>query len=147
MAMKDILKTVMKDPRKYFSELLYTQTLGSLIKGGSEVDKSFFEINYDFKKNLAKLLLKCLRPQLEKGNKLSGLKEIFNLKSWQEPKGIENLMQHAETLHQAISYLETLKVLAKQANKDDSRKELFDRYQQLCLPRLSGIYTDWRIYK
>jgi hypothetical protein len=56
-------------------------------------------------------------------------------------------MQHAETLHQALSYIETLSVLSKHASKDETRGELFERYQRLVTPRLAGIYTDWKIFK
>ncbi|HXH73956.1 MAG TPA: acyl-CoA dehydrogenase family protein [Bacteriovoracaceae bacterium] len=142
MAMKDLVKTVMKNPRKYFGVLLYTSSLGSLLTGGDEYQKQMFDVKYEFKKNLAKLLLKCLRPQLDKDN---GLDNLFNIKSWQSPKGIEKLMTHAETLHQTLSYLETLKVLARHARKDASRGDLFYRYYRLVQPRLVGVYTDWKL--
>lgn len=147
MAMKDLVKTVMKNPRKYFGDLLYTQTIGSLIVGKNEFDRIHFEANYEFKMNLGKLLIKSMKPQMDKENKLSSLEKLFHVKSWQNQQGIENLMQHAETLHQALSYLETLKVLAKHAAKDDGRSDLFHRYYRLVMPRLAGIYTDWKLYK
>lgn len=142
MAMKDLVKTVMKNPQKYFGVLLYTSSLGSLFTGKDEFEKKMFELKYEFKKNLAWLLLKCLRPSLEKGN---GIEKLFKIKSWQEPKGIENLMTHAETLHQALSYLETLKVLSRHARKDEARGDLFYRYCRLVQPRLAGVYTDWKL--
>lgn len=142
MAMKDTVKMVMKNPQKYFAPLLYTQPLGSLLVGRGEFEKKMFELKYEFKMNLGKLLIKCLRPQLDKDN---GFDKLFNLKSWQEPKNIENLMTHAETLHQALSYLETLKVLSRHAAKDASRGDLFHRYARLVQPRLAGIYTDWKL--
>jgi hypothetical protein len=84
---------------------------------------------------------------MDSGNKLSSLEKLFDMESWQDQKGIENLMQHAETLHQALSYIETMSVLAKHASKDSSRSELFNKYQRLVAPRLAGIYTDWKIFR
>jgi hypothetical protein len=52
-------------------------------------------------------------------------------------------MEHAETLCQALSYTETLRVLCQHANKDESRKDLFFRYHRLVAPRLEAIYHDW----
>ena len=147
MAMKDLVKTIMRNPQKYFGGLLYTQTIGSLISSKNKYDRSLFDIKYDFKKGLAKLMVKCLKPQMDKENKLSSLKEIFDMESWQDQKGIENLMQHAETLHQALSYIETLEVLSRHASQDESRGELFNRYSRLVTPRLVGIYADWRVFK
>lgn len=140
MAMKDLVKMVMKNPQKYFGVLLMTQPLGSLIVGKNEFEKKMFELKYEFKMGLAKLLLKCLRPDTE-----GGIEKLFNLKAWQDQKGIEKLMCHAETLHQALSYLETLKVLGRHAGKDSARADLFYRYARLVQPRLAGIYTDWRL--
>jgi 3-(methylthio)propanoyl-CoA dehydrogenase len=142
MAMKDLIKIVMKNPQKYFGVLLYTQAFGSLVVGRNEFERKMFEVRYEFKKNLAKLLLKSLKPQLGKDN---GLKKLFQIKSWQEPKSIENLMAHAETLHQALSYLETLKVLSKHATKDVERGDIFSRYYRLVRPRLAGVYADWKM--
>ncbi len=147
MAMKDLIKTVMKNPQRYFGGLLYTQTLGSLFSTSNTYEKNLFDINFNFKKNLAKLLVKCLKPQIDKENKLSSLEKLFDMDSWQDQKGIETLMQHAETLHQALSYIETLTVLSKHATKDPTRGDLFDRYQRLVTPRLIGIYADWKIFK
>jgi len=145
MAMKDLIKVVMKNPQKYFSVLIYTKTVGALFNGKNEFEKKMFELNYEFKKNLAKLLIKCLRPQLDKN--LANIEKLFNLKSWQEQKGIESLMMHAETLQQALSYIEVLSILAQHAEKDAPRADLFYRYQRLVQPRLAGIYTDWKLFK
>jgi alkylation response protein AidB-like acyl-CoA dehydrogenase len=147
MAMKDLIKTVMKNPKKYFGGLIYTQTLGSLFSSNNAYEKVIFEINFEFKKNLAKLLVKCLKPQIDKDNKFSSFEKLFDMESWQDQKGIETLMQHAETLHQALSYIETLEVLCKHATKDDVRAELYYKYHRLVKPRLAGIYTDWKIFK
>lgn len=146
MAMKDLLKIVLRNPQKYFSSLLLTKTLGGLVKGDNEFDREMFHQSYQFKKNLARLLVKCLMPQLDKENLLSSIEKMFKMKAWQDQKGIENLMLHAETLHQALSYQETLTVLARHAGKDPARSELFHRYLQLVTPRLAAIYTDWKNY-
>jgi hypothetical protein len=147
MAMKDLIKTVMKNPKKYFGGLIYTQTLGSLFNSNNEFEKSLFEVNFNFKKNLAKLLVKCLKPQMDKDHKFSSFEKLFDMDSWQDKKGIETLMQHAETLHQSLSYIETLSVLCKHATKDKNRGDLFQRYQRLVTPRLAGIYADWKSFK
>ncbi|MBA2404937.1 MAG: acyl-CoA dehydrogenase family protein [Bdellovibrionales bacterium] len=147
MAMKDLIKTVMKNPQRYFGGLLYTQTLGSLFNSSNEYEKNLFEVNFAFKKNLAKLLVKCLKPQIDKDNKISSFEKLFDMESWQDQKGIETLMQHAETLHQALSYIETLDVLCQHATKDKGRGDLYNRYQRLVAPRLAGIYTDWKVFK
>jgi alkylation response protein AidB-like acyl-CoA dehydrogenase len=142
MAMKDLVRLVMKNPQKYFGVLLYTQPIGSLLVGRDEFEKKRFELKYEFKLNLGKLLIKCLRPQIDKDNRIE---KLFSIKSWQDPRGIENLMAHAETLLQALSYLETLKVLGRHAAKDASRGMLFNDYMRLVRPRLAGIYADWKI--
>ena len=147
MAMKDLIKVVMKNPKKYFGGIIYTQTLGTLFSSNNEFEKSYYEVNYLFKKSLAKLLVKCLKPQIDKENKLSSFEKLFDMESWQDQKGIETLMQHAETLHQVLSYIETLSVLCKHATKDKSRGDLFQRYHRLVSPRLAGIYADWKTYK
>lgn len=147
MAMKDLIKTVMKNPKKFFGGLIYTQTLGSLFNSNNEFEKSLFEVKFNFKKNLAKLLVKCLKPQIDKDNKFSSFEKLFDMESWQDQKGIETLMQHAETLHQALSYIETMSVLSKHATKDKGRGDLFQRYQRLVTPRLTGIYADWKTFK
>ena len=147
MAMKDLLKVVMKNPQKYFGNLVYTQTLGSLLSTKNKFDKELYDVKFEFKKSLAKLMVKSLKPQMDKGNKLSNLKELFDMEAWQDQKGIETLMQHAETLSQALAYIETLSVLAKHASKDSSRGELFSKYQRLVTPRLAGIYADWKTFK
>lgn len=139
MAMKDLVKLVMKNPQKYFGVLLYTQPLGSLLVGKNEFEKKMFEFKYEFKMGLGKLLVKCLRP------KDTSIDKLFDMKSWQDIKGIERLMAHAETLHQALSYLETLKVLARHAGKNPARGDLFNRYSRLVQPRLAAVYMDWKI--
>ena len=54
-------------------------------------------------------------------------------------------MTHAETLCQALSYLETLRVLCDHANKDEERKTLYFRYRDIVQPKLEAIYMDWTL--
>ena len=54
-------------------------------------------------------------------------------------------MEHAETLCQALCYMETLGVLCDHADKDQTRADLFHRYHRLVAPRLEAIYTDWSL--
>ncbi|WP_417335106.1 acyl-CoA dehydrogenase family protein [Halobacteriovorax marinus] len=136
MALKDIMKYAMKDPKRFFSNVLFKHPSKELLNGSSTQEKAFSSIHYKFKKNMVKLLVKCLRPDIG---------ELFNPKSWASDENISELMEHAETLCQALSYMETARVLCEHANKDESRKDLFFRYQKLILPRLEAIYTDWSI--
>ncbi len=142
MAMKDLMKIIFKNPRKFFGELFYPKAIGKIVLAKNEFEKIEFELQHEFKKNLAKLLLFTLKPQIDKEH---GIENLFKLKSWQDEKGINRLMTHAETLLQSLSYLETLSVLSKHASKDSSRGDLFHRYYQLVRPRLSGIYMDWKL--
>ena len=82
------------------------------------------------------LLISSLKPA---GSK------VFNAKSWQSEEGVDKLMVHAETLAQALSYMETLRVLCEHANKDKTRSDLFFRYKKLVTPRLEAIYSDWSL--
>lgn len=136
MALKDIMKYAMKDPKRFFSNVLFKHPSKELLSGSTSWEKSFSSSHYKFKKNMVKLLVKCLRPEI------GGL---FNPKSWASDENVSELMEHAETLCQALSYMETARVLCEHANKDEQRKDLFFRYQKLILPRLEAIYTDWSI--
>ncbi len=136
MALKDVVKYAMKDPKRFFSNVLFKHPGPELLKGTSEWSQSFKSVHYKFKKKMVGLLIKCLRPNSA---------EIFKIKNWGREEGVNDLMEHAETLCQALSYMETLRVLCEHANKDDSRKELFFNYRKLVLPRLEAIYTDWSI--
>jgi hypothetical protein len=57
---------------------------------------------------------------VDKEHKFSSFEKLFDMQLWQDEKGIETLLQHAETLHQALSYIETLSVLSKHASKVES---------------------------
>ncbi len=71
-------------------------------------------------------------------------KKFFNTKEWLKEENVEKLMIHAETIAEGLSYLETLRVLMKHANQDDSRVNLFERYYKLVSPRFARIYDDWK---
>ncbi|MBC7538353.1 MAG: acyl-CoA/acyl-ACP dehydrogenase [Bacteriovorax sp.] len=134
MAMKDLLKYVMKNPQSFFANIVTAHPIAKSVQGAKPWEIQFQSLRYTFKKNLLKLLIKCLKPKNT---------EILNIKMWKTEKGIEQLMIHAETLCQGLSYLETLKVLRNHATKDETRYDLFKRYHNLVLPRLNSIYTDW----
>jgi len=136
MALKDIMKYAMKDPKKFFSNIFFNHPIGAIINAESTWTKDFTSIHYKFKKRLIGLLIKCLRPEMDK---------IFDAKSWMSMEKMDVLMTHAETVCQALSYMETLRVLCYHANKDESRAKLFSRYKILILPRLEAIYTDWSL--
>jgi hypothetical protein len=141
MAMKDLLKYVMKNPSKFVQSLLGTSPIVNLFKSG-ETEKNFTSTNYRFKKELTKLLLKCLSPGMDISDPAQ-MVAFFQSKNWLNEKSIEKVMIHAETLTQALAYVETLRVLAKHASKDQSRVKLFHDYLQLVTPRFEGIYADW----
>ncbi len=66
------------------------------------------------------------------------------MEKWQNnTDGINELMTHAETLCQGLSYLETLQVLSKHASIDDSRHDLYQRYRKLVEPRFQYIFSHW----
>jgi alkylation response protein AidB-like acyl-CoA dehydrogenase len=142
MAMKDLMKNIFKNPKKYFADLIYPKTLAKMTMARNEYEKVMIEVQHDFKKNLAKLLLHSLKPQIDKDH---GIENLFKLKAWQDEKGIERLMIHAETLLSALSYLETLDVLSCHASKDKERATLFYDYHKLVIPRLEFIYADWKV--
>ncbi len=136
MAMKDFLKYTMKNPQAFFASILSKHPTRNLMSSAPASEKEFHGTHYEFKKNTLKLLVKCMRPDAA---------ELFDIKKWQSEENVEKLMIHAETLCQGLSYMETLRVLATHAAKDESRYDLFNRYHNLIRPRLEGIYADWSI--
>lgn len=137
MALKDIVKYAAKDPSKFFKTMMAKHPSMNLISATSESVKEFNSVQYKFKKQIVALLIKCLKPE--------SIGDIFNPKAWTAESNIEELMTHAETLTQALSYMETLRVLAIHVQKDKSRSELFANYKLLIKPRLSAIYEDWEL--
>lgn len=136
MALKDIIKYAIKDPKSFFSNVLFKHPGAQLFSGAEEWHKEFNSVHYRFKKKMLGLLYSCLKPEASK---------MLDFKNWSSEDNINDLMEHAETLCQALSYMETLRVLAEHADKERSRSDLFDRYKRLVVPRLEAIYTDWKL--
>ena len=144
MAMKDYIKKVMKNPSKFVQSILATHPIGSLTER-NEFKKAYVGVHHEFQKNFASLILSCFKPEMGVLEALTNLNEFFSKDYWQDSEKLEKVMTHAETLCQALSILETLKVLGRHAAKDASRKDLFYRYLKLADPRLSAVYTDWKV--
>ncbi len=134
MALKDVVKYAIKDPKRFFQNVLFKHPGAELLSRSEEWSREFKSVHYRFKKRMIALLLSCLKPQ---GSK------VFDPKSWQSEEGVDKLMAHAETLTQALAYMETLRVLCEHANIDKNRADLFFRYKRLVTPRLEAIYADW----
>ncbi|TDJ03765.1 MAG: hypothetical protein E2O68_09410, partial [Deltaproteobacteria bacterium] len=137
MALKDLMKYAMNEPKKFFANIFFKHPGQDLLKGGHKWEKDFRHDHYVFKKKMIRLLLKCLKPPRNI--------KLMSPKKWITEEKVNVLMEHAETLCQASSYMETLRVLAEHANKDESRADLFYRYKRLVTPRIKAIYCDWDI--
>lgn len=137
MALKDTIKYVMKDPKKFFSGMFLKHPTAAILNGDNEWSRQYKSAHYRFKKSLVSLVIGCLKPE--------AWKDVFDPKKWQQEERFEELMTHAETLCWALSYTETLRVLCAHANKDPERAELFKRYHRLVIPRLEAIYKDWEV--
>lgn len=144
MAMKDLMKFVMRKPAKYFTGLVNANPIANFFGANSECESRFNDTQYEFKKNFVKLLIKTLKPGTDTDNP-GELKKFFNAKEWLKEENVMKLMVHAETILFALSYIETLRVLMKHANMEDARIELFQNYYKLVKPRFAAIYTDWSI--
>jgi alkylation response protein AidB-like acyl-CoA dehydrogenase len=144
MAMKDLMKFVMRNPTKYFTGLVNANPIANFFGASSECESKFNEVQYKFKKNFVKLLIKTLKPGTDTENPVE-LRKFFNAKEWLKEENIEKLMIHAETIAMALAFIETLRVLMKHANKSEDRADLFQRYYRLVSPRFAGIYEDWSI--
>lgn len=137
MALKDVVKYAVKDPKTFFSNIFYKHPTLELLNKSNEWTWEFKSTHYRFKKKMLGLLFETLKPESEK---------MFNIKNWMDidEDKVGDLMIHAETLCQALSYMETLRVLCEHANKDSERADLFHRYKILITPRLEAIYSDWK---
>ncbi len=144
MAMKDLMKFVMRSPYKYFTGLVNANPIANFFGASSECESSFFATQYEFKKNFVKLLIKTLKPGTDTENP-GELKRFFNAKEWLKEENVMKLMVHAETIMYCLSYIEVLRVLTQHAKKDGAREELFNDYYKLVQPRLAAIYTDWSL--
>lgn len=143
MAMKDLMKFIMRSPAKYFTGLVNANPLANFFGANSEAESVFNSTQYEFKKAFVKLLIRTLKPDTNMDNP-SELMKFFNAKQWLKEENVMKLMIHAETIAQALSYIETLRVLQSHAQKDSSRQDLFDRYHKLVRPRFAAIYEDWK---
>jgi alkylation response protein AidB-like acyl-CoA dehydrogenase len=145
MAMKDYMKKVMKNPPKFVQSMMAAHPMGNLAER-NEFKKAYLGLQYDFQKNWGKLLLSAFKnPNTGVLEAITHFGQLFSKEYWQDSEKLDRVMVHAETLCQALSFLEIVKVLGKQAQKDPSRKELFQRYLLLAKPRLAAIYQDWEI--
>jgi hypothetical protein len=149
MAMKDFIKGMMKDPAKFVSSLVTGHPIGSM-RTESEHERSFKSVKYEFRKNVATLVMRCFKPELslsERGFKetITQINSVFKREYWEEAGRFDKIMAHSETLCQALAYCETLKLLAQHAARDASRGALYDRYLKLVTPRFAAIYADWKL--
>jgi hypothetical protein len=136
MALKDVVKYAIKDPSKFFQNIIDKHPAAEFLAKGNEWSRQYKSTHYRFKKKMMGLLIGTLNP---------GASKFMDFKAWADPENVNDLMIHAETLCQALSYMETLRVLCDHANKDANRSELFHKYLKIVQPRLEGIYTDWAI--
>jgi alkylation response protein AidB-like acyl-CoA dehydrogenase len=143
MAMKDLMKFIMRRPTKYFSALVNANPIANFFGASSEAESKFNAAQYKFKKNFVGLLVRTLKPDTNMENPTEAMK-FFNAKEWLKEENVMKLMIHAETIAMGLSWLETLRVLQAHANKDSARQELFDRYYKLVAPRFASIYEDWK---
>lgn len=137
MSLKDLVKYAMKDPKRFFSNVFLKHPGAGILKGDQSWQTDFQAIQYRFKKKMLGLFLKCLRPE--------SASKILDMKAWTNEENVDGLMAHAETLCQAMCYIETLRVLCEHATKEKARLGLFNRYKILVQPRLEGIYSDWSV--
>lgn len=142
MAMKDLMKFIMRNPAKYFTGLVNANPIANFFGASSASESRFNSVQYDFKKNFVKLLIKTLKPGTNYSDPAE-VKKFFNAKEWLAEKNVMKLMIHAETIAQGLAYIETLRVLQKHATIDFAREDLFNRYYKLVAPRFAAIYEDW----
>ncbi len=144
MALKDLMKFIMRDPAKFFRTLINSNPMANIFSTTSEAQKEFLSVQYEFKKNLVKLIIKTLRPEVNYADPTE-VRKFFNAKEWLQEENFEKLMVHAETICQGLSYIETLRVLSKHALKDESRADLLVKYRVLTAPRFASIFSDWSV--
>jgi alkylation response protein AidB-like acyl-CoA dehydrogenase len=144
MALKDYIKKIMKNPTRFVQSMMASHPIGNLMNR-NEYQKTYIHLQYEFQKKLTSLILSCFSPGTGLLEKLTHLNDFFNREFWQDSEKLERVMTHAETLCQALSMLEIVKTLGKHAEKDSSRKNLFQGYLRIAKPRLAAIYGDWEI--
>ncbi len=144
MAMKDFVKKVTKNPAKFIQSMMAAHPVSHFAEK-NEYKNTYQSIQYEFQKSFSKLLLSCfMNPNSGFMDALTYFNQLFSKEYWQDSTKLERVMTHAETLCQALSMLEVIKVLGKQAAKDESRKKLFDDYLLIARPRFQAIYADWQ---
>ncbi|MBG09131.1 MAG: hypothetical protein CME68_10260 [Halobacteriovoraceae bacterium] len=137
MALKDLMKYIIKDPGAYFSYLFFGGIISPLEKlPQHKTMEDFSSLGRKLKRKITKLIYRTLKPK--------GI-DFFKASKWTKEEKIERLMIHSETICEGLSYLETLRVLAKHASIDENRTNLYFDYKELVLPRLTRIYYDWEI--
>jgi hypothetical protein len=144
MALKDYIKKIMKNPARFVQNMMAAHPIGTLTEK-DRFKKTYLNLQYDLQKNFAGLVLNCFNPGSGLLEKLTHLNDYMDKEYWQDQEKLERVMTHAESLCQALSMLEVLKVLGKHAVKDESRTPLFERYLLLAKPRLAAIYQDWEL--
>ncbi|MBT3980237.1 MAG: hypothetical protein HOE90_02725 [Bacteriovoracaceae bacterium] len=145
MALKDLMKYILKNPAKYFQTILFSHPIGNFASNKGQSTRTFYKSQYEFRKNIASLLLKIFKPDFDISS--GDAMKIFSVNTWFKEEKFDLLLVHSEKICQALSYLETLRVLAKHTEIDESRVDLFSRYQRLINPRLVAIYEGWRTYE
>lgn len=148
MAMKDLVKSMTKNPTRFIQSLVANHPIRAWLEA-SEFDRSVKGLDYDFRKNVAGLVIRCVMPESKLADsglmeKLTQINQVLKQEYWQDVTRFDKLMTHAETICQGLAYLETLKVLALHANRDAERGDLFHRYFKFVSPKLIGIFAEWK---
>lgn len=136
MVFKDLMKNIIKHPGDYFGPLFTGPTAMVSLVGQDTHLREYLKLDRQFKRQLAKLFLKTMRPD--------ELLKIFEKDMWLEQSRIDKFTIHAESICQSLAYLETLKVLADHARLQNSRSKLMYDYLKIIHPRLMAIFDDWR---
>ncbi|MDC0255379.1 acyl-CoA/acyl-ACP dehydrogenase [Bacteriovoracales bacterium] len=139
MALKDLLKYLMVDPKRFLKNVLCNHPNFTINKKVRDWEMDYKSIHFRFKKKLIKLLINNLKPPINGS--------IFKPKKWVTEEKVNLLIIHAETFCQASAYIETLRVLVKHSYKDPIRKTLYFNYARLVKPRLELIYKDWELLR
>ncbi|MGB0452123.1 MAG: acyl-CoA dehydrogenase family protein [Bacteriovoracaceae bacterium] len=140
MTLKDLVKEILTTPKSFFDNIiehtLSGNPLTSALSSQSKEEKHFHKLSSQYYKNVLLLLFGELKPDWNL---------IHKSEQWQRPEAIDGLMQHAETIAWARSYLETLDVLKNHAEIDEARSEYYWNYVKVVEPRLMSIFHDWKL--
>ncbi len=136
MVFKDLVKNILKHPTDYFGPL-FTGPAASLSLVGQDIyQREYIKIDRQFKRQLAKLFLKSMRPD--------EIFKIFERKMWLAQDRIDKFIIHSESICQALCYIKTVQVLASHASFDNKRSELLFDYLKIIHPKMAAIFTGWR---